>query len=592
MRNIKTELLATVDNFVLAKIGEKNAEALPIEVTRREFEGDLTIVVFPLVRTLRASPEKLANELGEFMMQHHTEIASFNVIKGFLNIKLSAEYWADWLRQCTEDEAWLRPASGEDLILVEFSSPNTNKPLHLGHLRNIFLGHSVSLTREFAGMQVVKTQIINDRGVHICKSMLAWVKFGNGETPESSGMKGDKLVGKYYVKYDTELRKQVAELVAGGMDEKTAQHEAPLAKEVREMLVKWETGDPEVLELWQMMNGWVYDGFDETYERLGVEFDKLYYESDTYKLGKQIVLDACQSGIEGFYKKEDGSVWINLESEGLDHKLLIRADGTTVYITQDIGTAVQRYRDFPGLKQVIYTVGDEQDYHFRVLFAILHRLGYEWARACVHLSYGMVDLPSGKMKSREGTVVDADDLLDEVIHAAREVSIEKGRLDELNEAEREKLFEVLGKGALKFFLLRVDPKKRMLFDPGESVSLTGDTGPFIQYTYARCRAVLRKAEMGHAFNRPNDLSDKERHLLTHLSRFREIVFTAADELNPAHLAGYVLDLAHAYNKFYQDIPILKADESSRGFRIALTKLTADTIREGLGLLAIDVPERM
>lgn len=578
--------------FLKTQFGyEAEDKLIQIDRTRKEFEGDYTLVVFPFVKAMKMGPEQAGAAIGAYLQKQLAAVEKFNVIKGFLNISLTPAYWGDQLVATLEDKNWFIPAPARDLVLVEYSSPNTNKPLHLGHLRNNFLGHSVSLIRAFDGHQVIKTQIINDRGVHICKSMLAWKLFSNGETPEKSGLKGDKLVGKYYVEYDRQLRQQVEAMVAGGMPEEQAKKEAPLARDVQQMLLNWEQGDPETVALWKMMNGWVYTGFEQTYQRMGVEFDRLYYESDTYSKGKQIVLNALEAGIPGFYKKDDGSVWADLGPAGLDQKLLIRGDGTTVYMTQDIGTAVQRYEDYPNLSQVIYTVGDEQDYHFRVLFKVLEMLGYHWAPACRHLSYGMVDLPSGKMKSREGTVVDADDLMQEVVDAARATSEEKGKLEELNADEQHKLFETLGIGALKFFLLRVDPRKRMMFDPEESVSLNGDTGPFVQYTYARCRAVLRRAgDFTHSL--PPVLDDKERALIQELRSFRNVVHEASEGMDPSAIANYCLELAKLYNQFYHELPILRSEGSERGFRLALTRLTADTIGTALALLGIRVPERM
>ena len=568
-----------------------NAELnnIQIDQTRKEFSGDYTLVVFPFVKALRMKPEDAGSSIGEYLVLNIDAVESFNVIKGFLNLSLSDAYWIQELVRISADSNWLTASTSKDLVLVEYSSPNTNKPLHLGHLRNNFLGHSVSLIKGFDGNKVVKTQIINDRGIHICKSMFAWKMHGKGETPESSGLKGDKLVGKYYVMFDEHYRAQINKLVKDGMEEEQAKKEAHLMKKVQEMLLNWENGDPETVALWKMMNSWVYEGFNKTYTRMGVEFDKLYYESETYLKGKNIVQDGLSKGL--FFKKDNESVWIDLEPDGLDQKLLIRADGTTVYMTQDIGTAVQRYEDYPELKQVVYTVGDEQDYHFKVLFLILEKLGYEWASSCRHLSYGMVDLPSGKMKSREGTVVDADDLMDEVVEAARASSEEKGKLDDMSEAEQKELFEILGVGALKFYLLRVDPRKRMMFDPTESVSLNGDTGPFVQYTYARCKAVLRKAG-DYSIGNEVELVEKERQLLRNLLEFRNTVSLAADEMNPATISNYCIEIAKTYNQFYHDNQILKADESLKGFRLALTALTAETIKTAMGLLGIRVPERM
>lgn len=570
-------------------IVDAQSTQIQIDTTKKEFEGDYTLVVFPFVKIMRKSPEQCAEMIAAYLLTNMPEVAGFNVIKGFLNLSLTSSYWSEALQSKIEDEDWLNSASQEGLSLVEYSSPNTNKPLHLGHLRNNFLGHSVSLIKAFDGTKVVKTQIINDRGVHICKSMLAWKMHGKGETPVSSGLKGDKLVGKYYVLFDAHLRAQISTLMEAGMSEANAKKEAPLMKAVHEMLVKWEQGDAETMELWRKMNTWVYAGFDETYRRMGVEFDKLYYESQTYVKGKNLVLKGLDDGI--FYSKDDGSVWCDLEPDGMDQKLLIRGDGTTVYMTQDIGTAVQRFEDYPEMTQTVYTVGDEQDYHFQVLFKILEKLGYKWAPNCRHLSYGMVDLPSGKMKSREGTVVDADDLMDEVVAAARRSSEEKGKLDDLSEAEQNELFEILGVGALKFYLLRVDPKKRMMFDPEESVALNGDTGPFVQYTHARCRAVLRKAG-DFEVAAIDDINEKERNLLRMLMAFRDEIKNASQGMNPAVVASYSLELAKLYNQFYHDTPILKAEGNVRSFRLGLTKLTAETIKASMGLLGIRVPDQM
>lgn len=580
---------ATIDFLSQSFDFHAERNAIQIDQTRKEFSGDYTLVVFPFVKALRMKPEDAGAAIGEHLVSKLESVESFNVIKGFLNLSLTPKFWSEELIHRTNDAHWLKAAESNKLVLVEYSSPNTNKPLHLGHLRNNFLGHSVSLIKAFSGSEVVKTQIINDRGIHICKSMFAWKMHGKGETPESSGMKGDKLVGKYYVMFDEHYRAQVQKLVKDGTDEEQAKKEAPLMKKVQEMLLDWESGDPETVALWKTMNAWVYDGFEKTYQRMGVEFDTLYYESDTYLKGKQIVQDGLQNNV--FFTKDDGSVWVDLEPYGLDQKLLIRADGTTVYMTQDIGTAVQRYEDFPALEQVVYTVGDEQDYHFKVLFLVLEKLGYKWAPSCRHLSYGMVDLPSGKMKSREGTVVDADDLMDEVVDAAKASSEEKGKLDEMSELEQKELFETLGVGALKFYLLRVDPRKRMMFDPEESVSLNGDTGPFVQYTYARCKAVLRKVGDYKVLHQEM-LEEKERQLLRNLLEFRNTVSLAAEEMNPAAIANYCIEIAKTYNQFYHDNQILKADESVKGFRLALTALTAETIKTAIGLLGIRVPERM
>ncbi len=589
--NLIDQIKQSAANFLKREFNHDIAsDQLQIDATRKEFKGDYTLVVFPFVKVMRTRPEDAGEKIGAYLKAQIDDIDGYNVIKGFLNLELSPAFWIKTLAEKVSSNNWLEPAKQEETILVEYSSPNTNKPLHLGHLRNNFLGYAVSLMNAYTGKRVVKIQIINDRGVHICKSMLAWKMHGKGETPSDTDTKGDKLVGKYYVLFDQHYRAQVAKLVNDGMSEEQANKEAPLQKQVQEMLLQWEQGDPEVVDLWKKMNGWVYEGFDATYERMGVEFDHLYYESDTYSKGKDIVLRGLEKGI--FFKKDDGSVWVDLSEDGLDQKLLIRADGTTVYMTQDIGTAVQRYEDYPDLKQIIYTVGDEQDYHFKVLFLILEKLGYAWAPACRHLSYGMVDLPSGKMKSREGTVVDADDLMEEVVAAAKASSEEKGKLDEMSDEEQEALFEMLGIGALKFYLLRVDPRKRMMFNPEESVSLNGDTGPFVQYTYARCKAVLRKAGNYQKQLESTSLEDKERGLLKALMDFRPMADAAAAEMNPSAIANYCLDIAKLYNQFYHDHPILKAEGAVRDVRLALTEITADTLRTAMGLLSIGVPERM
>ncbi len=563
-------------------------DQIQIDQTRKEFVGDFTIVVFPFVKLFKKAPEQVGVMIGDILKERVSEISGYNVVKGFLNLELTDVFWVSILQNLLDNDA-LVESNENNTVLVEFSSPNTNKPLHLGHLRNIFLGDALSALKAFAGNKVIRTQIINDRGVHICKSMLAWQRWGNGETPDSSGLKGDKFVGKYYVIFDQKLKEQIASLVKDGMSEEEANKEAPLLKEVQEMLVRWESGDPEVVKLWQTLNGWVYKGFGETYQRMGVSFDRLYYESDTYLTGRDMVLDGLEKGL--FFKKDNGSVWVDLSEDGLDEKLLLRADGTSVYMTQDIGTAYNRFKDYPEMHQAIYTVGDEQDYHFKVLFLVLEKLGFGWAKNCEHLSYGMVDLPSGKMKSREGTVVDADDLMDEVVNAAKESSLEKGKLDELTEQQQVALYEILGIGALKFFLLRVDPKKRMLFDPQESVSLNGDTGPFVQYTYARCRSVLRKGG-DYNFDPPEELHIREKELIKKLSGFASQAKSAADSLNPSIMASYCIDLAKVYNQFYHDVSILKSSESSRGFRLHLTQLTAETIKKSMSLIGIGVPERM
>ena len=567
-----------------------------IQPTRKEFEGDYTLVVFPLLKISKKGPEDTAKIIGQQLIETDL-IEDFNVIKGFLNLKMSDDSIRDTFVDIWSNEDYGSVATHDGEVVVEFSSPNTNKPLHLGHLRNIFLGHSVSRINETLGNKVHKVQIINDRGIHICKSILAWKKFGEGETPESSGLKGDKLVGKYYVEFEKHYRKEVDELMADGIVKSTAEKEAPMMVEAQDMLRKWEARDPEVYKLWQDMNGWVYNGFDETYATMGVSFDKLYYESDTYLLGRDEVQKGLDNGV--FFRKDDGSVWVDLTEEGLDEKILLRADGTSVYMTQDLGTATLRYNDFPGLREMIYTVGNEQDYHFKVLFMILGKLGYEWASNLYHLSYGMVDLPTGKMKSREGTVVDADDIMAEMVATARKHTEELGKIEGLSEDEASKLYDTLGLGALKYFLLKVDPRKRMLFNPEESIQFHGNTGPFIQYTHARISAILRKAKDMDLSASEKDLKqigaleELERSVVKILVDFPQVIMEAATEHSPSIVAQYVYELAKEYNRFYQEISIFnEEDETKRLFRIAFSDVVARTIRKGMWLLGIEVPERM
>ena len=558
--------------------------------TRKEFEGDYTLVVFPFLKQSRKKPEETAQILGEWLQQNCELAARFNVVKGFLNLSLPDSFWLSAFRSAYADENFGLQKPGEETILVEYSSPNTNKPLHLGHIRNILLGYSVAEILKAAGKQVKKVQIINDRGIHICKSMLAWQKFGAGETPASSGLKGDHLVGKYYVEFDKAYKAELAKLQEQGLSAEEAAEASALMKEARTLLQQWERGEEEAVSLWQKMNGWVYQGFEKTYERLGVDFDKNYYESDTYLLGKEEVEKGLSEGL--FYRKEDGSVWCDLEDENLGQKLLLRKDGTSVYMTQDIGTAIQRYRDF-GMDGMIYTVGNEQDHHFKVLFAILNKLGYPWAKKLYHLSYGMVDLPSGKMKSREGTVVDADDLMDEMKETARGISEELGKTEGLTDKEREELYHMVGLGALKYFILRVDPRKRMLFDPEESVDFQGDTGPFIQYTHARIKSLLRKAGDFDWREKPEVLHPQERALLKMLLQFPEKIQEAADNYAPSLVSSYVYELVKAYNAFYQQVPILSDEnEQQVAFRLALSQMVAAVAKRGMTLLGISVPERM
>ena len=581
---------------------ELSAEEIALQPTRKEFEGTYTYVTFPLGRISKKNPEETGNDIGTYLLENTTEVSAFNIVKGFLNISISETSQVHQFAQMfngtniSESPAFKMPATGKTVV-VEYSSPNTNKPLHLGHLRNNFLGNSVSRILEAAGNQVKKVQIINDRGIHICKSMLAWQKFGEGETPETAGIKGDHLVGKYYVAFDKAYKEEIASLVAGGMDKEQAEKEAPILLEAQEMLRKWEEKDLEVYALWEKMNAWVYSGFNATYERMGVDFDKLYYESDTYLIGRDRVMEGLEKGV--FYKKEDGSVWVDLTDEGLDEKLLLRKDGTSVYMTQDIGTALMRFDDFPGLSQLIYTVGNEQEYHFKVLFLILKKLGYEWADACYHLSYGMVDLPTGKMKSREGTVVDADDLIQEMVDTAKARTEELGKIDGFSEAEASDLYEKLGLGAVKYYLMKVDPRKRMLFNPEESIEFQGNTGPFIQYTYARISAILRKAaQLGVStenidFESVKEVHQNEKDLIFAISQYKDKLQNAADTYSPAVIAQYVYDLAKEYNRFYTELPIFNEDDSVlMQFRVAISALTAETIKVSMGLLGIEVPNRM
>lgn len=570
---------------------------IQLQKTKKDFEGDLTIVIFPFVKTVRKSPDVIGNELGNFICEHESLVENFNVIKGFLNLCISKKHWIDELSEINKNDTFGYKTATDDspLVMVEYSSPNTNKPLHLGHIRNNLLGYSLSEILKANGYKVVKTNIVNDRGIHICKSMLAWQKFGNGATPQSTGKKGDHLVGDFYVKFDKEYKKQIDELKAQGQSEEDAKRNAPLMIEAQEMLRKWEAGDANVRSLWNEMNSWVYAGFDETYKRLGIDFDKIYYESQTYLEGKSKVEEGLSKGI--FHKKADGSVWANLTAEGLDEKLLLRADGTSVYMTQDIGTAKLRFEDFP-IDKMIYVVGNEQNYHFQVLSILLDKLGFSWGKDLVHFSYGMVELPEGKMKSREGTVVDADDLMDEMINTAKETSQELGKQNSQNEAESDEIATTVGLGALKYFILKVDPRKNMLFDPKESIDFNGNTGPFIQYTHARIKSVLRKAaEQGINFEdtmpKPDAVSEKEAYLIQQMTLFPEIVRQAGNEYSPSVIANYIYDLGKEYNQFYHDFSILKEEnESLRSFRLLLSKNIAKIIKLGMNLLGIKVPERM
>ena len=569
-------------------------ETVEFQATRKDFEGDITVVVFPMLRVVKGNPVQIGETIGAYLVEHVDAVADFNVVKGFLNLVLSDAYYLTFFNSVTDFSHFGRHSQADGAVMVEFSSPNTNKPLHLGHIRNILLGHSVSQIVEAAGKKVYKTQIINDRGIHICKSMLAWKRFGNGETPDSTGLKGDKLVGNYYVKFDQVYKEEVAQAIAQGTPEEEAKTTAPSLVEAQEMLRKWEAGDPETVALWSKMNSWVYDGFATTYDSLGVDFDSYYYESQTYLLGKDNIEEGLANGV--FFKKDDGSVWCDLTDEGLDEKLVLRSDGTAVYMTQDIGTAIQRVKDHPDVTGMIYTVGNEQDYHFKVLFLILKKLGYAWAEHLYHLSYGMVDLPSGKMKSREGTVVDADDLISEMANTAGAISEELGKIDDFSEEEKQNLYHTIGLGALKYYILKVDPKKRILFNPEESVDFQGNTGPFIQYTYARIQSILRKAdETSVSFETHNavDLHQKEKELLKQLQLFPETIQLAAENYSPALIANYTYDLVKEFNSFYQNVPIFAAEtEEEKQFRIRLSGAVGEVIKTAFSLLGIEVPERM
>ena len=595
---IEEKLTAAVVSGLKALYGQDvPAAQVQLQKTKKEFEGHLTLVVFPFLRMSRKGPEQTAQEIGEYLTAHEPAVAAYNVIKGFLNLTVAPAAWIELLDDIHAQEQYgLTAATPESpLVMIEYSSPNTNKPLHLGHVRNNLLGNALAQIIAANGNRVVKTNIVNDRGIHICKSMLAWLKYGNGETPESSGKKGDHLIGDYYVAFDKHYKAEVNELMEQGMTKEEAEAASPLMKEAREMLVKWEAGDPEVRALWKKMNDWVYAGFDETYRMMGVSFDKIYYESETYLEGKKKVLEGLDKGL--FYRKEDGSVWADLTNEGLDHKLLLRSDGTSVYMTQDIGTAEQRFADYP-IDKMIYVVGNEQNYHFQVLSILLDRLGFEWGKSLVHFSYGMVELPEGKMKSREGTVVDADDLMAEMIATARETSGELGKLDGLTPEEAEDIARIVGLGALKYFILKVDARKNMTFNPKESIDFNGNTGPFIQYTYARIRSVLRKAaEAGITLpaRLPEgiSLSTKEEGLVQMLADFAAVVRQAGTDYSPSVIANYCYDLVKEYNQFYHDFSILREEnEAVRQFRLVLSAEVAKIVKLGMGLLGIEVPERM
>ena len=568
--------------------------SVEFQSTRKDFEGDLTVVTFSMLRTVKMDPAQLGKDLGAYLSENSPEVIGYNVVKGFLNLVICDAYFIDFFHTLISSSkfGFIEP-SEDQAVMVEYSSPNTNKPLHLGHVRNVLLGYSVAEILKASGMKVYKTQIINDRGIHICKSMLAWQRFGNNETPESTGLKGDKLVGNYYVKFDQVYKQEIIALQARGLSSDDAKSQAPIMLEAKEMLLKWEAGDAEVVALWKQMNQWVYNGFDVTYKTIGVDFDSYYYESQTYLLGKSFIAEGLQKGV--FVKKEDGSVWCDLTPDGLDEKIVLRADGTAVYITQDIGTAIQRLEDFPDVGGMVYTVGNEQDYHFKVLFLILRKLGFDWANNLSHLSYGMVDLPSGKMKSREGKVVDADDLIDEMRATAKQISQELGKLEGYTDTDKEAIYSTIGLGALKYFILKVDPKKRILFDPQASVDFQGNTGPFIQYTYARIQAILRKSSPESQPEVPKSyvLHNKEKSLLKQLQLFPDVVQQAAANYSPALVANFSYDLVKEFNSFYQNVSILGADSAVEiSFRVQLSKAVADTVKNAFSLLGIKVPERM
>ncbi len=568
-------------------------ESVEFQATRKEFAGDITIVVFPMLRVVKGNPVQIGETIGNYLVENVEDVKAFNVVKGFLNVEISDAYYLNFFNAIKHDESYgfVTPNPKGKAIMVEYSSPNTNKPLHLGHVRNNLLGYSVAEILKASGKKVYKTQIINDRGIHICKSMLAWKRFGNDETPENTGLKGDKLVGNYYVKFDQEYKNEISTLINDGKSEEEAKKSAPIILEAQEMLQKWEAGDKDVVELWKKMNGWVYEGFAETYKNLGVDFDTLYYESDTYLLGKEFVVEGLKSGV--FVQEGDGSVWCDLTEDGLDKKIVQRSDGTAVYMTQDIGTAIQRIKDFPDVGGMVYTVGNEQDYHFQVLFLILKKLGFDWAKNLYHLSYGMVDLPSGKMKSREGTVVDADDLITEMATTAKEISEELGKLDGYSDSEKQDLYKMIGLGALKYYVLKVDPKKRILFDPKESIDFQGNTGPFIQYTYARIQAILRKTDFDLSATIELPLHEKEKELLKQLELFPEVIQNAALQHSPALVANYTYELVKEFNSFYQNVSILGADSlNEKIFRVQLSKKVASTIKMAFHVLGIQVPERM
>jgi len=573
---------------------DTSLEKIEFQNTRKDFEGDITMVIFQLLKVIKGNPVEIGTKIGNYLVENVAEVEKFNVVAGFLNIVISDNYYVNFFNNINQNATFGFASTSENdkAVMVEYSSPNTNKPLHLGHVRNNLLGYSVAEIIKASGKKVYKTQIINDRGIHICKSMLAWQKFGNGQTPDSTGLKGDKLVGNFYVEFDKQYKKEISELISQGKTEDEAKKQAPVIIEAQQMLLDWEAGKSEIIELWKTMNQWVYDGFAQTYKNLGVDFDSYYYESNTYLLGKEVVQFGLEKGI--FEKDPDGSVWIDLTDEGLDRKIVLRSDGTAVYMTQDIGTAIQRVKDFPDVGGMVYTVGNEQDYHFKVLFLILKKLGFDWAENLFHLSYGMVELPSGKMKSREGTVVDADDLMEEMTSTAKTISEELGKLDGYSETEKEQLFKTIGLGALKYYILKVDPKKQILFNPEESVDFAGNTGPFIQYTYARIQSILRKADFDFSAKSSLEvLHEKEKELIKQLELFPEVIQNAAHNHSPALVANYTYDLVKEYNSFYQSVSILGEENLEKKiFRVQLSKKVGETIKLAFSLLGIDVPERM
>jgi arginyl-tRNA synthetase len=579
-------------------IFEITIDKVEFQMTRKEFEGDITMVIFPLLKIIKGTPIEIGTKIGNYLVDNVEEVTRFNVVSGFLNIVISDVYYLNFFNEIKNNYnfGFGTPSENSNAVMVEYSSPNTNKPLHLGHVRNNLLGYSVAEIIKASGKKVYKTQIINDRGIHICKSMLAWQKFGNGQTPESTGLKGDKLVGNFYVKFDQEYKAQITQLIAQGKTEDEAKKEAPIIMEAQQMLLDWEAGKPEIVALWKTMNQWVYDGFALTYQNLGVDFDSYYYESNTYLLGKEVVQFGLEKGI--FEKDPDGSVWIDLTDDGLDRKIVLRSDGTAVYMTQDIGTAIQRVKDYPDVGGMVYTVGNEQDYHFKVLFLILKKLGFDWAKNLYHLSYGMVELPSGKMKSREGTVVDADELMEEMTLTAEKIATELGKLDGYSEVEKAKLFKMIGLGALKYYILKVDPKKQILFNPEESVDFAGNTGPFIQYTYARIQSILRKVDFDIVTPSYPEISgevlhSKEKELLKQIELYPEVIQNAADNYSPALIANYTYDLVKEYNSFYQAVSILGEENVSKKiFRVQLSKKVGETIKSAFKLLGIEMPERM